>query len=361
MERASLRMVAIAAGLAAMPVAATDWNWADDPYAQRPEYAESVAICERLRELRPPAVDHPNPAQAQALADCDSEALYYGIGMAADPVRARQCALFEAEAAEPDQYSSFSGNGLLMTIYANGIGAERNLDLATAFACGIHGAPFEVVGRVQHLQALKASPQTDGDFSYCDDITSGTAGAICARHAARLDEDRRVHRLAGLSERWSDTDRAAFDPLHSTATAFARISAENEVDLSGSSRWAFVAQHEQQLLDAFLALLETLESNSLPIATRAELTAADDRLNAVYRQLMTLPAEADAPAEHADRLGRGTVTRSGVREAQRAWIGYRDAWITFAAKRYWQMDDSVATWLTRQRADDLARYLPEHG
>lgn len=170
----------------------------------------------------------------QALADCDSEALYYGIGMVADPVRARQCALLEAE-TESDQYSAFSGDGLLMTIYANGIGAERDLDLATAFACGIHGAPFEVVGRVQHLQALKASPQTDGDFSYCDDITSVTAGAICARHAARLDEDRRAHRLAGLSERWSDPDRAVFDPLHSAAIDFARISAENEVDLSGSA------------------------------------------------------------------------------------------------------------------------------
>src|SRR5690606_11815140 len=113
-------------------------------FAQRPEYAASVATCERVRDLQPQAADHPDAAQVQALADCDSEALYYGIGMAADPVRARQCALLEAE-TESDQYSAFSGNGLLMTIYANGIGAERDLDLATAFACGIHGAPFEVV------------------------------------------------------------------------------------------------------------------------------------------------------------------------------------------------------------------------
>lgn len=111
-----------------------------------------------------------------------------------------------------------------------------------------------------------------------------------------------------------------------------------------------MAQQEQQLLDAFLALLETLESDSLPIATGDERTAADDRLNSVYRQLMTLPPDTVRQEGRADRLGYGTVTRAGVREAQRAWIGYREAWTAFAAERYWKMDDSVATWLTRQRA-----------
>ena len=151
MRRASLRVVVVAAALIACPTAAAEWNWADDPAAQRPEYAESVAICERVRELQPPVADRPDPEQARALAGCDSEALYHGIGMAADPVRARQCALLEA-AGSDGRRSGFAGDAMLMTIYANGVGAERNLDLATAMACRTQGAPFEVAGRVHHLQ-----------------------------------------------------------------------------------------------------------------------------------------------------------------------------------------------------------------
>ena len=74
---------------------------------------------------------------------------------------------------------------------------------------------------------------------------------------------------------------------------------------------------------------------------------------------MAAPDHPGASAADTERVGPGTVTRTGIREAQRAWIDYRDAWIAFAAGHYWQLDDSLATWLTRQRADDLALQLPE--
>lgn len=357
--RGWLPATALLAGLLAAPAGATEWNWADDPASRRPEYAASVAACERVRGRQPPAADRTGAAQARALADCDSEALYYGIGMPADPQRARECAWVEANTPRTGTIPAFSGIGMLMTIYANGVGAARDLDLATALACRIEGAPFEVAGRVEHLQAIAAAPPPSVDFSFCDDITSGMAMAICARHDARLEEDRRSRRLDALSDRWNDASRAAFAPLRRAANRFARVSSENEVDLSGSGRWAFVTHHEQRQLDAFLALLETLESDSLPLATRDELQTADARLNRVYRQLMAVPGDPDASPADADRLGPGTVTRGGIREAQRAWIDYRDAWIAFAARHYWQLDDSVATWLARRRADDLALHRTE--
>lgn len=349
------------AGLLAAPAGAAEWNWADDPSAQRPEYAESVAACERVRDLRPPAEDRADPAQAVALLGCDAEALYYGIGMPADPVRARQCALHNVDTAGADSASLFAGNDLLMTIYANGVAAGRDLDLATALACRMQGARAEVHGRVRHLQALKDLPDPGTGFHFCDDITSGLAMGYCAGHAARLDAEDRKRRLARLTRDWREADRTAFEPLHAAASAFARASADNEVDMSGSGRVAFHVQHEQRMLDAFVALLSTLESDSLPVASADERAAADARLNAVYRQLMVPPQPADGASGAPDRIGYGTVTRADVRVAQRAWLAYRDAWIAFAAQRYWQMEDSVATWLTRRRADDLATYLPGQG
>ncbi|MGB6699785.1 MAG: hypothetical protein WBE80_14040 [Methylocella sp.] len=89
--------------------------------------------CESLKTLSLPRADAPGAAKRAALKGCNSEALYFGIGGEKDPVRARECAYLEQE-EEGDPGNSngwpnlFAGTGMLMTIYANGVGAERNLD-----------------------------------------------------------------------------------------------------------------------------------------------------------------------------------------------------------------------------------------
>lgn len=355
-----LFLVMFAAGLAASPPAAADWNWADDPAAQDPRFAESRAVCERLRDRLLPPLD---PSAMVPDAECDSEALYYGIGVAADPAAAYRCARVEAGQAPVHGLPGMHGAGMLMTIHANGVGGERDLDLATALACRMSGAPGAVHGRVRHLQRMKMEPVSAQAFSYCDDITSGAGMAVCARHQARLDEDRRNRRLGQLQRHWRPAEQTAFEPLLAQARTFARTSAEHEVDLSGSGRWAFVAQHEQRLLDVFVSMLELLEAEGLPSASDTEYRAADTHLNEVYRQVMALQHDPAIPLMWGseDSLPFSSVTRSGVREAQRAWTGYRDAWLAFAAERYWQKDDALGTWLTRQRTDFLAAFVPDPG
>ena len=61
-------------------------------------------------------------------------------------MRDRQCAYLE-HTSRADA-GGFSGNTMLMIIYANGVGAERNLDLATTLACRLDGAPAEEDGRL---------------------------------------------------------------------------------------------------------------------------------------------------------------------------------------------------------------------
>jgi hypothetical protein len=72
-------------------------------------------------------------------------------------VRARQCAC--PERTSRADTGGFSGNTMLMIIYANGVGAERNLDLATTLACRLDGAPAEEDGR------LGPKPATISDIS----------------------------------------------------------------------------------------------------------------------------------------------------------------------------------------------------
>lgn len=67
----------------------SDWNWADDTWAQSPNFAESKRICRRLRNLEPPAADWPDRKTAATLSGCDSEALYLRTERLDDDLRER--------------------------------------------------------------------------------------------------------------------------------------------------------------------------------------------------------------------------------------------------------------------------------
>ncbi|HST75140.1 MAG TPA: hypothetical protein VLJ20_07190, partial [Acetobacteraceae bacterium] len=128
-----LVLAAFAAVLMAVPAAAENWADSAGSATLDPEYPRSQAICRGLRRVSPPPADRPNRSEAAALKGCNSEALYYGIGRPADPVRARQCAFLERGVWQGPP--NLSGDTVLMIIYANGVGATRNLDVAISLAC----------------------------------------------------------------------------------------------------------------------------------------------------------------------------------------------------------------------------------
>ncbi len=199
-------------------------DWADDKdAAKNPQFAKSQAICRALKSVKIPEGDAPDAAQAARLADCSSEALYYGIGRPVDAVAARQCAFVEKKAADPqvDDFG-FTGDRSLMTIYANGVGAARNLDVATALACRDGFAQAETDGRVLHLAKLKADHWTGTDFSLCDDITSGMMMGICADHDQLIARSKRNQALADLTSGWTPADRAALAMLQRSRVSLHR-------------------------------------------------------------------------------------------------------------------------------------------
>ncbi|MDB5671224.1 MAG: hypothetical protein JWO25_2183 [Alphaproteobacteria bacterium] len=332
-------LVAIAAATGG--VQAWDWSTASDEISNSPEYASSKAVCRRLRDREPPPADAPDKATAATLKGCSSEALYYGIGVKADPVRARQCAFLEAETGGDD--APFSGRTMLMIIYANGVGARRDLDVATHLACGIEGAAMESHGRVTHLAGLEAKGWKGSDFGFCDDVTSGLAMGYCASHDADIQGAKRNSALAALTHSWSAAERQAFEPLEKAHAAFVDAHGEGEVDLSGTARAAIEIGEEQALRDELLAMLTALQDGRAPVFTAAQYRAADAALNAGYRAFLASP---DVGADYA-----GAVSRDGVRAAQRAWLRYRDAFLAFAAVKYPHVPrDSLATWITRKRS-----------
>ena len=234
---------------------------------------------------------------------------------------------------------------MLMTVYANGLGAARNLRLATALACRAGGAPAEVDGRVRHLARLGAEGWTGTDFNLCDDATSGLLQGICADHGQLIARAARARDVATLSAGWSSAERTGFAALRKAEAAFVDARGEDEVDRSGSGRGAFVVGAEEKAERAFAALLSDAEAGRIAPASAADARAADAVLDAASAKVL-----ASAPA-----LARiSTIRATGLASAQRAWLRYRDSWMAFAGLRYPALPrDALWTRLTRDRTAQL--------
>ncbi len=300
--------------------------------------------CAQVADSRFPAADRPSAAQAAALKGCDAEALYYGIGVPADRVAARACAFAQLDAGDDEV---FGGSNVLMMIYANGRGVTRDLDAAMAAACEASQAPAECEARVRHLAAMRERP---ADFDLCDDITSGYMQGFCEAHAERVRAVARARRRSAAVAKLPEAAREELAALEKAAKAFFEARVANEVDLSGTGRAAFSIAERASLEDGFVEMLERAARGEAPGAAPRQYREADAALNAVCGRIMRRKPMVGG-------MWWGTVTPAGIREAQRAWLPYRDAWARFG--RALLPGSSSEGWkelLTRQRVEMLAAF-----
>ena len=318
-----------------------NWGTERSELTSGPEYAESKAICRTLGEPVAPPSDRPTPAQRAALSDCRSEPLYYGEGRPVDYVDARWCAFLEADRGGGD---TFAGSTILMQIYANGFGVPRNVDLATAYACQIQGAPAESEGRVLHLQTLKSKVE---QFDYCNDVTSGWAGSECTARASTLAAFTRDAKIAALVAQLPQSARGQYDRLRQALEGFIEVHGAGEVDQAGSGRAGFVIEEQDAVRDQFARDLERLLTGKWLVASGTAARDADAHLNASYRKTMAWAGSND---------NMSTIHPDAIRKAQRAWLIYRDAFIRFAAVAFPRVGrDAVLAYLTNLRNAQLNR------
>lgn len=277
-------------------------------------------FCDALAEVPLPAADQPTAAEAKALGSgCDSIALYEGIGRPPDYRKARLCAYVERESGDKDTPEPFAGDGVLLMIYANGRGVRRNVPIAKQLACRIWSAPAELDSRQQHLDAI-ASGEAPADLDICDDVTSGMMEGLCAGQAARVTDFERGRRLDKLSAGWSGDAKKAFGRLRQAEAAFSDSSSGNEEDMSGTARNAMAEARAEKLDEEFEKSVVDFAAGKF--AASAGDAQADAKLNATYRRMLA------AFAGSEDKLM--TIRPDGLRETQRLWLRYRDAWLEFA-------------------------------
>lgn len=128
------------------------------------------------------AGDEPTPEQAKRLEGCDSEKLYYGKRTADSLRQARHCAFIEREGYD---LPTVSGPAVLMMLYANGLGVERNIELAQLFNCEVGGSVEEIQARRRQLEAF-AKAESPRELDVCDGATGGFMKEICNGKEARL-------------------------------------------------------------------------------------------------------------------------------------------------------------------------------
>jgi uncharacterized protein YecT (DUF1311 family) len=109
---------------------------------------------------------------------------------------------------------------------------------------------------------------------------------------------------------------------------------------------------ENDLNDRLLGDLGWLEKGQLPSYSHEDFLVADGALNAEYGRVMADLNKALAAQE--DPYCPVSTRPETLRDAERAWIAYRDAWVAFARVRWPQVSaDSWRTYLTLARTEDI--------
>jgi len=298
-------------------------------------------ICASVKDATPPQADRPSAAEEKELANCSSLDLYFGFGHAADPVKARKCAY-----AEVDRNAKvpLGGNGVLMMVYANGRGAQRDFDTALKFACAIPGdAPGDAAGRVHQLDRLKKMNWARDNFSVCDHSSGRVFYEQCAILSERFDKIERDQKFSELVSKWTPRQQKAFHAFMQQAGAFFKVQANNGINLEGT----FEVQEEAFLHNNLLSSLQKFDSGDLPKYSAADLRKAEAEESATYARTQT-----------GKEARWGTVTRQGVSSSEEEWRRYRNAWIAFGKKRYPAVtEQSWKTWLAMERTNMLNRLL----
>lgn len=298
---------------------------------------EAEKICAKVLSIPFPVKDQPSATEIQELKGCDSYELYYGFDKPSDPVRARKCAYLEKE--HPN--TMWGGAPVLMMIYANGKGIERNLNLALRIACGDKDdtSLAEHIGRIEHLNKIQQEKITNEPFDYCDDITRGFSQGECAGKESRFAGIERTKRLEKLTKSWSGSDKQAYKILLAAWGSY-RNAREGEVDQSGTARAAMLIEDDEVMESGFQESLLKFERGVFPRFTDSDFAKADQELNLVYKNIQ----ESNHPND------MGTVTKDDIKKAQRAWLKFRDAWVIFAKQKYPSVATAAwKTWLTKDR------------
>ncbi len=324
-------------------------------------------LCKNAIPIVFPEQDKPTDEDRKVLKGCDPMEFYYGGGSSEtrcplygdiyevdqDYNRARKTALlYENDLYEWDKI-------ILIMLYANGYGVQKNIDLAIALTCQLQVKPEEIKNRIEHLEALKNNKSNSmTDFDFFEDTLDRGIVANYYRSGVYYPINTR---LQELRKTWSEKENKKYVALMEAASNFFQLNAVYETQHAGHAN-----DHTQEWQEAwqdaglFLSIVK-FEKQRFSIFTHEDFLKYDKEMNELYRELIKKLTQANQKEEYYVRFYSITVDedlKESVENTQKAWLAYRKAWVKFAAVRYPLMSpDSVKTWLTKKRIKDQQENL----
>lgn len=324
-------------------------------------------LCKSAIAVVFPEQDKPTEQDKKALTGCDPMEFYYGGGSSEtrcplygdsyevdqDYVRARKTALLD----EGEMYDL--DKAVLIMLYANGYGVQKNIDLAIALTCQLKVKPEEIKNRIEHLKALKnnkLNSMTNFDF-FDDTLDRGfVANYYSSGIYGPID-----NRLNELTKDWSKKANKKYVALAEAASNYFQLNAAYETQHAGHAN-DHTAEWQEAWLNAglFLSIVK-FEKQRFSIFTHEDFLKSDKEMNELYKELIKKLIQANKKEAYYVKFYSATVDK-GLKESeeytQKAWLAYRNAWVKFAAVRYPAMSaDSVKTWLTKKRIKDQQENL----
>jgi len=271
--------------------------------------------------------------------NCNSAWEYYGLQSGkADFEKARLC----AEQGRKLKKSATIANAVLMMMYANGEGVERNYDLALQFACEEDPQDQDpLIVAIQKGQT-QSSPEA---IDYCKIVTSKPAKTLCADLKFKQDEVNQADAFEKTASALSPEVRAKYDALMETADIYfaseaERLNPSDSMDIKERARK--IAQSRYDLYQGLLTSMQKLEQTSKLQVSRISLKQVNDLLEHALELYQ---------AAHSQQKSRALL------RAQKDWTNYRDAFANYGIIRFQPKNlDMWKAELTRLRALDFASH-----
>jgi len=321
-----------------------------EPEEKVPTEAEANAMCAKVAHFKPGPEATPSAQDRKAFADksADCTGFVYDTGEGTDYDKGRRCCLVHGDC-----------NRELAMIFANGWKVRRDYDAATYFICqaGDEMAPFEqweMLGHVQRMRTAKAPK----DLDFCEYAESGRGTAWCASLNLDRQSFQAERRIAAIRKSLDPAAQKSLAQLEKAADSFKEADAELQAadTRGGTIHTTMVLAAEKERTGIFVSTLERFGQKRAAAASPEALKQADTALNAAYKAAMAKEDEACEGCGEGEKSGRALL-----RDAQRVWIHYRDAWTAFYRLR-WKgaappeaLDREITAALSTQRVEELRK------
>jgi uncharacterized protein YecT (DUF1311 family) len=321
-----------------------------EPEEKVPTEEEADAMCAKVAHFKPGPEATPSAQDRKTFAgkSADCSSFVYDMGEGTDYDKGRRCCLVQGDC-----------NRELAMIFANGWKVHRDYDAATYFIChaGDEMAPFEQWEMLGHVQRMRTA-KTPKDLNFCDYAESGHGTAWCASVDVERHRFQAEGRIEALRKTLDPSAQKSLAQLEKAEDSFKRADAELRASdtRGGTIHTTMVLDAEKERTGIFVSTLERFGRQRAAAASAEALKKADAALNAAYKAAM---AKED---ESCEGCGEGEESsRALLRDAQRVWIHYRDAWTAFYRLR-WKgaappevLDREITAALSTQRVEELRK------